>query len=160
MRRALSRRVPEIYFIHAPVRANGKVYWRMLANIKLKGGKHRLFKLMADMPETALVSHKELLNTLVSEVYDEVQAIKNRSKSPKMLPKEHDWTPISDEDERALGINTIEDMLMDQPHQIIESNIKVEQPIVDISKPIKSISLVDEHGGVLLGKSEPKAQNC
>jgi hypothetical protein len=120
IRRALMRRVPEVYFIHAPVRANRKIYWRILANIKIKGGRERIFKILADMPETALISHKELLNTMISEVYTEVQNIKNRVISPKMLSAEQDWTPISDEDERALGINTIEEMIGDSPKQILE----------------------------------------
>jgi hypothetical protein len=115
IRRALTRRVPEVYFVHHPIMHGKKVYWRLLANINGK-----LYKILADMPKTALISHKELLNTMVSEVYDEVQAIKCGSFAPDLLDKERDWTPLSAEDARSLGIGTIEDLIADNPNKVLE----------------------------------------
>lgn len=121
IRAALTKRVPEIYFVHSPVSQNGKVYWRLLANINGK-----LYKILADMPNTALISHRELLNTMVTEVYDEVKAIRCSRKVPGLLPAEKDYTPLSAEDERVLGINTLEEAIRDNPFAVLN-------PIPDIS---------------------------
>lgn len=126
IRNAIAKRIPEIYFIHAPQRVANKVYWRMLANIDGK-----LYKFLADMPSTALVSHRELLNTLVSEVYDEVKAIKRKLKTPPTLPQEKDWTPLSEDDKRLLGIDSVDDAMRDNAlHYIASAHI----PDVSIEK--------------------------
>lgn len=127
IRRAIEKRVPEIFFIHAPVQANNKVYWRLLANINGK-----LYKMVADMPLTALISHKELLNTMVSELYDQVTGIKAGRIVPDSLPAEKDWTPMSDEDQRMLGIANMEDAMRDNPVGFLESanipEVKLKEP--------------------------------
>jgi len=98
IRRALTRRVPEVYFVDAPVHVAGKVVWALIAKINGKP-----YKLLADMPDTALVSHTELLNTMVSEVYDEVAKIKRGAYTPPLAPGEEDLTPLDDEALRLLS---------------------------------------------------------
>jgi hypothetical protein len=93
IRRAVTRRVPEIYFIDAPVHVNNRVAWLMMASIN-----GRPYKIIADMPKTSLVSHNELLTTMVSELYDEVSKIKRGAKFPEMVPEELGYTPLTAEE--------------------------------------------------------------
>lgn len=133
IRRAIEKRVPEIYFIHAPVLTDGKVYFRMLANIDGK-----LYKMVADMPNTALVSHKELLNTMVTELYDEVKKIRSKQIEPPALPQEKDWTPMTDAEKRMLGINNMEDAMRDNPTGFLESATIPEVKLIKPQKPPKA----------------------
>lgn len=124
IRTAIMKRLPEVYFVHAPIRRNNKVYVRMLANIKGK-----LYKFLGDMPDTALCSHRELLGTLISETYDEIKAIKSGQKDPEILPEEKDYTPLGEEEKRILGIQTVEDAMMDNPLSFIETANIPDLPI-------------------------------
>lgn len=108
IRRALTRRVPEIYFVDAPVHIQDKVVWALIA--KIEG---RPYKILADMPDTALVSHTELLNTMVSEVYDEVAKIKRGALFPPLAPGEEDLTPLTDEQLRMLSYDRAGEMAED-----------------------------------------------
>lgn len=57
-------------------------------------------QLRANMPDTALVSHRELLNTLVSEVYDEIGSYKNGKRNIEMAPEET-FAPLSAEGKKV-----------------------------------------------------------
>lgn len=105
---AVMKRVPEVYFMQGPKYKGNKTYWCLWCNIKGKPA-----KLIADMPKTALVSHKELLSTMISEVYDEVQKIKNGERILDIAKEEIGLPPLSDEDKRLFGINTVEDAIHD-----------------------------------------------
>jgi hypothetical protein len=73
LRNALSKRIPEVYFIARPWKAKGRVNWLMYAKIPpIK----RPVKIIADMPDTAILSHAELLNTMIGEISDEIRKIK------------------------------------------------------------------------------------
>lgn len=135
IRNAITKRVPEVYFILPGIRCVDPVtrkpawMWRMYANVPVRGKGQHLVKLAVTMPDTALVSHKELLNTAVSELYDEVKKIRSGQKSPPMMPNEFDMTPMTDEEKRSLGVFTIEDALLDNPLAIIESNVTLKEPV-------------------------------
>lgn len=118
IRTAIMNRVPEVYHIFTPIRKNGKVYLRMYVNIDGK-----LYKMLGDMPDTALISHRELLNTMVSELHDEVSAIRRGIKSVEFLPEERDWTPISEDDKNLLTMKTMEEALSRNAPHFIESSI-------------------------------------
>lgn len=109
IRRAVTRRVPEIYYIDAPIKVPGKVAWLMLA--KING---RPYKLIADMPDTSLVSHNELLTTMVSELYDHVAKIKRGSISPQIALGEDLLTPLSDEELSVFNYSRMGEMVEDQ----------------------------------------------
>lgn len=108
IRRALTRRVPEVYFIDHPVHIAGKVVWALVAKIN-----NRPYKLLADMPDTALVSHNELLTTMVSEVYDEVAKIRRGAYSPPLVPGEEELLPLGDEELRLLSYEHVGEMVED-----------------------------------------------
>jgi len=90
IRRAITRRVPEIYFISSPIQEPNRIKWALLAKINGKP-----YKLVADMPNTALVSHNVLLTTMASEIYDEVAKIKRGAKTPDILPNEAHLPPLT-----------------------------------------------------------------
>lgn len=149
IRNAITKRVPEIYFILPGIRCVDPVtykpawMWRMYANIPVKGKGQHLCKLAVTMPDTALVSHRELLNTAVSELYDEVKKIKSGQKTPPMMPSDYDNTPMTEEEKRSLGVSTIEDALMDNPLAIIESNVSLKNPIkLEQPKPKEGSKLI------------------
>lgn len=108
IRRAMTRRVPEVYFIDRPVHIAGKVVWALIA--KING---RPYKLLADMPDTALVSHTELLNTMVSEVYDEVAKIKRGAYTPPLVPGEESLDTLDDEALRLMSFERAGEMAED-----------------------------------------------
>lgn len=101
IRRALMRRCPEVYFISRPkfMVKDGKrfIVWGMLAKIK---NVPIPVQLVADMPDTALLSHKELLNTLVSEVYDAIRKVEKNPSDLPMAPGEF-HPPLSAEGRRV-----------------------------------------------------------
>jgi hypothetical protein len=96
IRLAVMKRCPEIYFISPPSKANGKIYWLMFAKIK---GINRPVELHCDMPDTALISHRELLTTMVSEIYDEIKHLRTGKKALKDNPDEK-FKPLSDEGQK------------------------------------------------------------
>jgi hypothetical protein len=101
IRRAVMRRCPEVYFISPPRRGfdktgKKKIFFLMLA--KIEGIKIPV-ELHCDMPETALISHWELLSTMVNEIYDEISALKTGKKNLEMLPDTA--PPLSAEGQRV-----------------------------------------------------------
>lgn len=106
IRQAIMKRCPEVYFIAKPMRKDGKIFVPMLARIK---GQKRPTQLFGDMPDTALVSHRELLNTLISEISDEIRKIANGEKTPSDNPLE-DWPPLSLEGQKVFDQEGIQYM--------------------------------------------------
>lgn len=78
--------------------ANGKIYWVMFA--KVPGIKIPV-ELHCDMPNTALVSHRELLNTMISEVYDEIRKLKSGAKNVMDHPDQDGIPPLSAEGQKV-----------------------------------------------------------
>lgn len=115
IRNALTKRVPEVYFVSKPTKIGNKIKFLLVAKIN-----RRPFYLCADMPDTAIISHRELLNTMVSEVYDEVGKIKRGEKHPDIVPDERALPPLSTEDLEAFDFNEIEDMLAEKPQLILQ----------------------------------------
>lgn len=97
IRKGLMARIPEVYFIGAPIHNAGKVNWLMFAKIP---GIKRPVMLIADMPDTALLSKHELLNTMISEVADEIKALRIGKKSLKDDPEEK-YPPLSPEGQKV-----------------------------------------------------------
>jgi len=66
-------------------------------------GQKRPIRLLADMPDTAILSFKELMNTMVSEIYDEIQAIKKGVITPPDDPWDIDTGvgPLSQEGQKV-----------------------------------------------------------
>lgn len=114
IRNAVTNRVPEIYYVSQGQKIHGKVKYLMLAKIN-----RRPFYICADMPDTALVSHRELLNTMVSEVYDEVGKIKRGELHPNIVPDERMLPPLTEADLAAFDFNEIEDMLSEKPQLVL-----------------------------------------
>lgn len=119
IRNAVTNRVPEVYYVSPPTKIGSKIKFLMIAKIRLPNMSERPFYLCADMPDTALVSHRELLSTMVSEVYDEVGKIKRGEKHPEIVPDERSLPPLSKRDLKAFDFNEIEDMLSDSPQLLI-----------------------------------------
>lgn len=98
IRKAVMKRCPEVYFISPPSRSGGKIYFVMFA--KIKGIKIPV-ELHCDMPDTSLISHRELLTTMVSEIYDELKALKTGRKNLKDHPDEDGIPPLSAEGQKV-----------------------------------------------------------
>lgn len=114
IRNALTNRVPEVYFVFPPQQGWRKTYIAFL--VKING---KPYKMTADMPTTALVSHKELITTMVSEVYDEVKKIKAGAISPPLFPGEEEFPPLTYEDLQPMQFKEIEDMLSTKPELLL-----------------------------------------
>lgn len=101
IRRAIMRRCPEVKFVSPPQfvakEVNGRkdryVVWGMLAKIK---GVKTPVKIIADMKDTALASHSELVSTMISEIYDEIRKVERGQKNLEIAPGEN-HPPLSDE---------------------------------------------------------------
>ena len=98
IRIAVMKRCPEVYFISKPVKANGKIHWLMYAKIM---GIGIPVEIRADMPDTALISHNELLTTMVSEIYDAIKDLRTGKKSLEVNPLEDNFKPLSAEGKRV-----------------------------------------------------------
>lgn len=104
IRTAIMKRCPEVYFIAKPIKQHGKVIVSMLAKIPpIK----RPIQLFCDMPDTAIISHKELLTTLISELSDEIRKIKSGEKAPPDNPLER-WPPLSADGQKVFDSEGIQ----------------------------------------------------
>jgi hypothetical protein len=101
------KRCPEVYFISPPAKHRGKILMVMLA--KVTGIKIPV-ELHCSMPDTALISHRELLNTMVSEVYDELARLKSGKKNLAAHPDQQGMPPISAEGQRIFDSPDIQYM--------------------------------------------------
>lgn len=106
IRKAIMTRCPEVYFIAKPIKQHRKVIVSMLARIP---GIKRPVQLFADMPDTAIISHRELLNTLVSELADEIRKLRTGAKSLTDNPLEK-WPPLSAEGQKVFETEGIQYM--------------------------------------------------
>lgn len=106
IRQAIMKRCPEVYFIARPIKQHGKVIISMLARIP---GQKRPTQIFSDMPDTALISHRELLSTLISEVSDEIKKIKSGEKTPPDNPLES-WPTLSLEGQKVFDTEGIQYM--------------------------------------------------
>lgn len=98
IRLAVMKRCPEVYFISPPSRSKGKIWFVMLA--KVKGIKIPV-ELHCNMPDTALINHRELLTTMVSEIYDEIKHISTGQKALKDHPDQDGMPPLSEEGQKV-----------------------------------------------------------
>ena len=114
IRRAITRRVPEVYFISQPMQEPSRIKWALLAKINGKP-----YKMVADMPNTALVSHNELLTTMVSEIYDYVRKIEKGTISPDCLPSEAHLPPLTEEQLRLMEFEFRDDLIADNKRLIV-----------------------------------------
>lgn len=113
IRNVVMKRCPEIYFISSPSRHKGKVYWVMFAKVH---GIKRPVELHCDMPDTAILSHRELLNTMVSEIYDELRLLKSGAKSLKDHPDQAGMPPLSEEGQKVFDSPDIQYMDVGAPN--------------------------------------------
>lgn len=114
IRNALMRRIPEVYFIGKPVKSRGKVHWIMYAKVP---GQTRPVEIIADMPDTALVSHTELLSNMVGEIADEIKKIRTGRKNLPDRPDEC-YPPLSAEGQKVFDSPDI------QYYSVGETNVK------------------------------------
>lgn len=106
IRNALLKRIPEVYYIGKPIPNKGKVNWLMYAKIP---GINRPVMLIADMPDTAILSHKELLSTMINEIADEIKALRTGRKAVKDDPTEI-HPPLSYEGQKVFDSEDIQYM--------------------------------------------------
>lgn len=111
MRLTVMKRCPEVYFISPPARNSGKIHWLMYA--KIPGIKIPV-ELRCDMADTALISHNELLTTMVSEIYDEIKGLKSGRIGLKDNPLEDKIPPLSAEGQKVFDSPEIQYMDMGQ----------------------------------------------
>lgn len=112
IRNALTRRIPEVYFIGKPWKQAGKVYWLMYAKVP---GIRRPVEIIADMPDTAILSHRELLNTMISEVADELKALRTGKKNLVDRPDE-EFPPLSAEGQKVFDNDGIQYISVGAPN--------------------------------------------
>lgn len=112
IRQAFLKRIPEVYFIGKPVENKGKIYWIMYAKID---GQKRPVEIIADMPKTSLVSHRELLTNMVNEVADEIKKIRTGRKSVQDRPDEN-YPPLSLEGQKVFDSPDIQYISMGEPN--------------------------------------------
>lgn len=120
IRLTVMKRCPEVYFISKPVKTHGKIFWLMYA--KVPGIKIPV-ELRCDMPDTALISHNELLTTMVSEIYDEIKDLKNGRKNLADNPLEDGFKPLSAEGQKVFDSPDIQYYSLGSPNEKPESSI-------------------------------------
>ena len=113
IRLAVMKRCPEVYFISKPVKSHGKVWWLMYA--KIPGIKIPV-ELRCDMPDTAIISHRELLTTMVSEIYDEIKGLRTGKIPLKDNPLEAGWKKLSAEGQKVFDSPEIQYMSQGAPN--------------------------------------------
>lgn len=106
IRQAIMKRCKEVYFIAKPIKQHGKIIVPLLAKIP---GQKRPTQIFADMPDTALISHRELLTTLISELSDEIRKIRTGEKTPPDNPLES-YPPLSIEGQKVFDTEGIQYM--------------------------------------------------
>jgi len=120
IRNALTKRIPEVYFIARPWKTPGKINWLMYAKIPPI---RRPVKIIADMPDTALLSHRELLNTMVSEVADRIRDIKTGKFTLEDDPDEI-YPPLSEEGQKIFDHDGIQYIDMGSPTILPANDVK------------------------------------